>query len=149
MNVAEGFIISFLVLIAGSYIIPHLLYRRSTGQWLTPLTPILRVLAIIFRPLTALMQFLESLYELSEPESDDDKPVSPAEEIEALISAGEEEGIIQKEDRRLIQSVVEFGDKRVSEVMTPRRDIVAIEASKTLADLRVLVLNERFSRIPV
>ena len=40
--------------------------------------------------------------------------------IEALILAGEEEGIIEKGDRELIQSVVAFGDKTVREVMTPR-----------------------------
>ncbi len=52
-------------------------------------------------------------------------------DIEALISAGEEEGLIEKDDRKLIESVVAFGDKTVREVMTPRPKIVAIEASRT------------------
>ncbi len=70
-------------------------------------------------------------------------------DIEALISAGEEEGIIEKDDRKLIESVVAFGDKTVREVMTPRPKIVAIEASRTLDDLRELVIHEQYSRIPV
>ena len=49
-----------------------------------------------------------------------EEPPTPAENIEALIYAGTEEGLIQEEDRKLIQSVVEFGDKMVREVMTPR-----------------------------
>ena len=72
----------------------------------------------------------------------------PAENIEALISAGTEEGLIEEEDRKLIQSVVEFGDKVVREVMTPRPNIVAISADATLEQLRQLVITEQYSRIP-
>jgi len=46
--------------------------------------------------------------------SDEEQP-TPAENIEALISAGQEEGLIEEQDRKLIQSVVEFGDKVVRE----------------------------------
>src|SRR6185369_17186434 len=53
------------------------------------------------------------------------------------------------QDRKLIQSVVEFGDKVVREVMTPRPNVVAIQADATLKQLRQLVINEQFSRIPV
>ena len=73
----------------------------------------------------------------------------PSGDIEALISAGEEEGIIEKDDRKLIESVVAFGDKTVREVMTPRPKIVAIEANRSLEDLRELVIHEQYSRIPV
>ena len=73
----------------------------------------------------------------------------PEEHIEALICAGEEEGIIEKGDRELIQSVVAFGDKTVREVMTPRPRIVAIRQDATLEELRQLVIHEQFSRIPV
>src|SRR5262249_2936316 len=70
-------------------------------------------------------------------------------DIEALITAGEEEGIIEKDDRKLIESVVAFGDKTVREVMTPRPKIVAIEADRSLEDLRELAIHEQYSRIPV
>ena len=75
-------------------------------------------------------------------------PPTPEEHIEALISAGEEEGLIQKGDRELIQSVVAFGDKTVREVMTPRPNIVAIRQNASLEELRQLVIHEQFSRIP-
>ena len=57
--------------------------------------------------------------------------------------------MIEEEDRKLIQSVVEFGDKVVREVMTPRPNIVAISADATLEQLRQLVITEQYSRIPV
>jgi CBS domain containing-hemolysin-like protein len=145
----EGFGLGWLVMLVASYFLPQALYRRSSGHWLLPLVPLLRLLEILFRPLTALLKFLQSLFELSSPDSASEKAASPKEEIEALISAGETEGIIEKEDSRLIQSVVAFGDKRVREVMTPRRSVVGIEASSGLEELRRLVKHEQYSRIPV
>jgi len=99
--------------------------------------------------LAALLGFVETLAEISQPRESLEEGASPQEEIEALIAAGEEEGLIEEGDKRLIQSVVAFGDKRVREVMTPRPNIVGIDGSRSVEDLRRLVINEQFSRIPV
>ena len=72
------------------------------------------------RPLVGALGFFQSLIELAQPDAPAAENGTSAENIEALISAGEEEGLIEKEDRKLIQSVVAFGDKTVREVMTPR-----------------------------
>src|SRR5260370_40991862 len=69
--------------------------------------------------------------------------------IEALVEAAEEEGIIEPEQADLIEQVVEFSDKRVREVMTPRPDIVAIHAEATLEELHAKVVETKFSKIPV
>ena len=90
-----------------------------------------------------------SLIDLADDTSKVEDTPTQAENIDALISAGTEEGLIEEEDRKLIQSVVEFGDKVVREVMTPRPNIVAISADSTLEQLRQLVINEQYSRIPV
>ena len=137
-----------LMLIAG-YAIPQIFYRRSNGTWLVPLVPLLRSLAVALKPVTAVFNFFYSLVEISHENSGGEEPATPAENIEALISAGTEEGLIEEQDRKLIQSVVEFGDKVVREVMTPRPNIVAISADSTLEELRQLVINEQYSRIPV
>ncbi|WP_321477453.1 hemolysin family protein [uncultured Paludibaculum sp.] len=144
----EGFILGWLVMMVASYLIPQALYRRSSGHWALPLVPLLHFLALLFKPLTAFLGFLQSLFELAESDSHEDKQ-DPSEEIEALITAGEEEGIIEKEDSRLIQNVVAFGDKKVREVMTPRREIVGIDVGETLTALRKLLKEQQFSRIPV
>ena len=138
-----------LTMIAVSFALPQLLYRRTSGRWLLPLVPLLRLFALIARPCVALLKFFQSLIDLTDDAvSPADEPTS-AENIEALISAGTEEGLIEEEDRKLIQSVVEFGDKVVREVMTPRPNIVAISADATLEQLRQLVITEQYSRIPV
>jgi CBS domain containing-hemolysin-like protein len=131
-----------------SYGLPQLLYRRTAGHWLLPLVPLVRALAWLARPWVVSLEFFQSLVELADETAAEEKP-TPAENIDALISAGTEEGLIEEQDRELIQSVVEFGDKVVREVMTARPDIVAIPADSTLEQLRQLVINEQFSRIPV
>lgn len=100
-------------------------------------------------PLTALVRLYQSLLDLDKPANGETAPADSVEHIEALITAGAEEGILEEEDRKLIHSVVAFGDKSVREVMTPRPDIVAISADKSLEDLRQLVIHEQYSRIPV
>jgi CBS domain containing-hemolysin-like protein len=139
----------WLAMVAVAYALPQLLYRRTTGQWLVPLAPMLRGLAWLARPCVATLSFFQSLIDLADADTGNGEAPTSAENIEALISAGTEEGLIQEDDRKLIQSVVEFGDKVVREVMTPRPNIVAISADATLAQLRQLVITEQYSRIPV
>jgi putative hemolysin len=140
-------VLSGVFTIVGTYIVPHILYRRTSGRGLLPLTPLFRAVAWTARPLTWLLEFLQSLFDLGSAEQTAEQP-SPEEHIGALITAGREEGIIEEADRELIQSVVAFGDKTVREVMTPRPKIVAIRRDATLEELRQLVINEQFSRIP-
>ncbi|HXU21024.1 MAG TPA: transporter associated domain-containing protein, partial [Verrucomicrobiae bacterium] len=66
-----------------------------------------------------------------------------------FVDAATEEGIIEQHDARLIEQVVEFGDKRVREVMTPRPDVIAISARATLEEFRERVVETKFSRLPV
>lgn len=140
---------SWLTMMAAAYGLPQLLYRRTSGRLLLPLVPLLRAIALVAQPCVALMRFFRSLVDLTDDDAAPEEPPTPAENVDALISAGTEEGLIHEEDREMIQSVVEFGDKVVREVMTPRPEIVAIAASATLEELRTLVINEQYSRIPV
>jgi CBS domain containing-hemolysin-like protein len=140
-------VISSMVTIVATFVVPQMVYRKSKGTGLIPLVPLFGLVALAVRPLIWLLEFLQSLFELG-GEEQKVTPPTPEEHIEALISAGEEEGLIQKGDRELIQSVVAFGDKTVREVMTPRPNIVAIQQNATLEELRQLVIHEQFSRIP-
>jgi CBS domain containing-hemolysin-like protein len=67
----------------------------------------------------------------------------------AYLEAGEEQGLIEGDEKRLLQSIVDFGGTLVREVMTPRPDIVAIQAGATVADLRALFREQEYSRFPV
>jgi CBS domain containing-hemolysin-like protein len=145
----QSAVAALLAMLGAGYALPQLLYRRTSGRWLLRLVRVLRAMAWVARPCVALMGFFQSLVELTDSDAAPEEPPTPAENVEALIDAGTEEGLIHEGDRELIQSVVEFGDKVVREVMTPRPRIVSIAAGATLEELRTLVINEQYSRIPV
>ncbi|HXJ40204.1 MAG TPA: hemolysin family protein [Bryobacteraceae bacterium] len=147
--IVEALLVAWAGMVVCAYAVPQVLYRRTSGHWLRAVVPFYKVSAIVIRPLVALLSFGHSLLEIVNPEPEESEPATAAENIEALISAGEEEGLIEKDDRQLIQSVVEFGDKTVREVMTPRPNIVAIAGDRTLEELHALVVTEQYSRIPV
>ena len=142
-------IAAWLLMMLCAYLIPQLLFRRTSGRWIAHLMPFYAAAALAIRPLVLALSFLHSLLDITAHEAERDEPATSAENIEALITAGTEEGLIQEDDRKLIQSVVEFGDKVVREVMTARPNMVAIQANETLEALHQLVVLEQYSRIPV
>lgn len=148
-SIPAACVLSAIAILVATYMVPQVLYRRSSGHWMSPLVPFYRALALLVAPLAWLLNFSHSLIELGNGQTPGEQPTDPSEHIDALIEAGTEEGIIEEDDRKLIQSVVAFGDKTVREVMTPRPSIVAIQQDKTLEDLRQLVIHEQYSRIPV
>jgi CBS domain containing-hemolysin-like protein len=146
--VLESVIAAWLLMMLCAYLIPQLLFRRTSGHWLAALLPFYSAASLIIRPLVLALSFLQSLLDITTQEAERDEPATSAENIEALITAGTEEGLIQEDDRKLIQSVVAFGDKVVREVMTPRPNVVAIAANENLEALHELVVHEQYSRIP-
>lgn len=142
-----GFFVVLDVLLC-AHVIPAILLTRTRGQWLQSCTRILRTSILLVSPFVAVSQIAQSLVSLGKEEEEAEAP-TPSENIEALMMAGEEEGFLGKEDRQLIQSVVEFGDKTVREVMTPRPEIVAVSADTTVDQLKQMLAKRRFSRIPV
>jgi CBS domain containing-hemolysin-like protein len=109
-----------------------------------------RALQILIWPVQAILELLISILHLSdEAESESSKEEEQQQAIEALVDAATEEGIIEQDEARLIESVVEFGDKRVRDVMTPRPDVVAVRAEASLEEVSELIVDTKFSRVPV
>jgi CBS domain containing-hemolysin-like protein len=98
-------------------------------------------------PITVFVRFFFSVASLAEEQT------TPAEEaavdVEALLEAGEEEGILEENDMDLVRSAVEFGDKLVREVMTPRPEVFAVLESITLEQFLEQLREHTFSRVPV
>src|SRR5277367_3093428 len=128
-------------------LLPLLLIAGVSGQWISPLVPAVRLSLWIVWPILAVLDLAVSVLRLSEEEPS--APVAEQKAIEALVDAATEEGIIEQDEARLIEQVVEFGDKRVRDVMTPRPDVIAISAKATLEELRERVVKTKFSRLPV
>ena len=148
-EVAQAVLGAVLVIVIFNQFLPFVFFTRTTGQWIVRLTPLVRVLLYLVLPVTLLLAFLLSIAELAEPRPGD--PVEDTSEaaVEALIEAGEEEGIIEEGDRDLVRSAVEFGDKVVRDVMTPRPHVFAVPAEMTLEAFISGLKKHPYSRVPV
>jgi CBS domain containing-hemolysin-like protein len=129
--------------------VPLLIVRGDPERVLELLLPSFAAVARVVQPLTAALARLvvakRDRPTITAAESEEQQ----GEAAQAYIDAGEQEGLIEGDERRLIQSIVDFGDTLVREVMTPRPDIVAIRADATLDELRTLLREQGYSRIPV
>ncbi len=147
-EVAEAALLLALIVIVFNRLLPFILFSRTRGAWLMKFLIVLRALIYVAMPVTLVLAFCTSVAALTREQSEPE-PESPAEAVDALIEAGQEEGILEESDRELIQSVVEFGDKTVREVMTPRPEIFAVPSDTTIEKLTDMLRARRFSRIPV
>lgn len=137
-----------LVIIVCDRLLPYVLFTRTRGEWLVHFISLLQGLIYLMLPITITLGFGLSVAALAEPH-EPEEPEHPSEAVDALIEAAEEEGILQESDRQLIQSVVEFGDKTVREVMTPRPNIFAIPDTTTIETFTAMLREKPHSRIPV
>jgi putative hemolysin len=142
---------AFIILevVVAMHFIPDILLYRTTGRWLIPLLPFVRASLVLVWPVRVFLEGAESLARISEQEKEQTEEQRTEEGIEALVEAAEEEGIIEPEQAELIEQVVEFSDKRVREVMTPRPDIFAIASGATLEELHAKTTETGFTRLPV
>jgi len=129
-------------------LIPQALLVRTSGRWLRPFLPALWGALEMTWPLRAVLGLAISVAHITDEERPE-RVQTQHEEIEALVEAAQEEGILEQHEADLIEQVMEFGDKRVLQFMTPRPDIVAIPADATLAQLRLLLIESKYSRVPV
>jgi putative hemolysin len=137
-----------LLILVFDRLIAQILFARTRGLWIRRIVFVLQVLFYLILPVTIVLQLLLSIAALAEPE-DKAEEEHPSEAMEALLEAGEEEGILEESDRELVRSVVEFGDKVVREVMTPRPEIFAVPGTLTLREFTAEVNEHAFSRVPV
>ena len=137
-----------LIVIVFNQFLPYVFFCRTKGQWLTRWTLLLRMLIYLVLPATLVLGFLQSVTSLTK-EHVEEQPESPAEAVDALIEAGQEEGIIHAGDRDLIQSVVEFSGKTVREAMKPRPEMMAVPVNTTVEQFIELLKTKPFSRVPV
>ncbi|HEX4154919.1 MAG TPA: hemolysin family protein [Acidobacteriaceae bacterium] len=136
-----------LVLVFFDRLIPQLLVTRTRGRWVAKVSVLFQVLFYVVLPVTLLIGLLLSIVGLAEPEAAAQE--HPGEAVDALLEAGEEEGILEESDRELVRSVVEFGDMVVREVMTPRPEIFAVRGTMPLAEFERKIRKQGFSRVPV
>ena len=143
------------LLMAGIFrqLIPRLISLRNPEKTLLALLPVVkpfyRLLSYVADPLHRRAKRLRRERELAEAREEEEEDDNDGGDIQALIDVGAEEGILEEEEGELIHSIIEFGDTRVSEVMTPRTEIFALPVSATVREARDVMIESKYSRLPV
>jgi len=143
----EIIFLSLLLLIFGE-IIPKVIAIRNSLKFAESVYLPLRFMFFILSPIIFLLHkfsvFFEQVLSVK-----DEKIFDSEEELKILTELGEEQGTLEEEESEMIQSIINFNDKYAGEILTPRVDIIGIEASSTLDEVMDLISKEQFSKIPV
>jgi CBS domain containing-hemolysin-like protein len=131
-------------------LVPLLIVRSDPERVLELLLPSFRPAARALAPVAQWTSRAVASRRVASAAAADEDPAEQANDVaKAYIDTAEQEGIIEGEERRLLQSIVDFGDTLVREVMTPRPDIVSIRGEATIGDLKALFREQEYSRFPV
>jgi putative hemolysin len=125
------------------------LIPEDTGEViLRALIPFSRTAYYVFWPaLFPLRKLLERLGR-HKPDDGEEEEITD-EEVQAYIDVGEEEGIIEASEGKMLQSIVDFGDRLAHEIMTPRIDVMAFDARRPIEELGRLFSESKYARIPI
>jgi CBS domain containing-hemolysin-like protein len=150
MEVPQPLLVAFVTMVFSVLffreVIPAIVARKNPEKVLMLLLPAFRIYARIVRPVSRPLARLVSFF-VGGREKPEEKVTE--EEVQAYIEAGKEEGILEGDEGRMVQSILYLGDKVVREVMTPRTEIVAISENATVGELRGLFGEQKYSRVPV
>jgi putative hemolysin len=131
-------------------LLPLVVVSRDPERALDLLLPTFAPVARALGPMTRWIARAVASPKRGGPAPTPDEAAEAANETaKAYIDTAEQEGLIEGEERRLLQSIVDFGDTLVREVMTPRPDIVAVRDAATVGDVRALFREQEYSRFPV
>ena len=144
-----------LVTVVFRQIIPRLIVRSRPERKLLVLLPIVRPLysaaKVLTSPISSFFQSrdLQKIEQTQTPDAVDEETDSGVDDIQALMEVGEAEGILEEEERQMIESLFEFAETRTGEIMTPRTEICAVSIDATIKEVRDLMIGEKYSRLPV
>ncbi len=116
-----------------------LLVCRAVSVVITVFKPVVAVLNVVTGALTRLFGCVPG----------EKVPLITAAELKTIVNVSHEEGVLESEERTMINNVFDFGDSKAKDVMTPRTDIVAVPLDVTYGEYVRLVQEEGFSRMPV
>lgn len=143
----------FAVILLFRQFLPRLIAQNQPERVLLLTLPLFqifyRLFAFFIVPLNALLSRWQTGGQPSSLADEDDDDQDTTQEVQALIDVAAEEGIIEEDEGELIQSVIEFGDTLVGEIMRPRPQIVAMPITATVEAARRLIMDAKYSRIPV
>lgn len=142
-------VITIAVIIFGETI-PKITAKQNATRFSLKITPFVRFLSIVLKPLVKAVVWLVNLLtpkkELEEDEEDEDESI---EELATIIETAEDEGVLDEDQKELLIAAIDFADISAYEVMTARVDIDAIDIEDSMEEIMELVNSTPFTRLPV
>lgn len=148
MGVMMATVFMLVVILAVGEITPKSLAKSSPEKFALFFTPMILFVSRVFSPITWIFQKFSSTVNKCACNGED-VPTLTEEELMLMVDEIEEEGELEEAESDLIKSAIRFDDKCVSEVLTPRVDIVGIEKGATMEEVKTLFIRSGFSRLPV
>jgi CBS domain containing-hemolysin-like protein len=148
-QVIAAIVLSLFVLIFCE-IAPKSLALRFNESFALAMAPVVSFVTLVLRPLVGgLTAFSRLLVRAATPGRNVRGPFVTEDELIMLVQMGAQEGVVEQEERQMIAGILEMTDKAVHEVMVPRVDVVAMDASKSVGDIIRIIMDSGHSRIPI
>ena len=141
-------VMTILILIFGE-VLPKSFAKESSEKFALAFSRPLRILMTLFWPVVFLFIQLKKVAKHLSPIKEEETPTVTEQELKFIVESIEDEGVLEKQESELVQHALEFDEKTVQEVLTPRVDMTTLDIEDDLQTNIGLVLTERFSRIPV
>ncbi len=139
-----------LIVLVFCEITPKTAAVQAPERWARVLVGPVEALAFVLRPVIAALTFITGgIVRLFGGQAVRHGPFVTEEELRLLVEVGEEEGVLEEDEREMIHNVFELADTAVREVMVPRIDMVTVEAEATVEEAMTLIIQGGQSRIPV
>ena len=143
------FLMTLLILIFGE-ITPKNIAIDYTEEIVLFIAPIMNVFVKIFSPVVwVLTNFTNGLLHLFGLNKQEKKPLITEEELKTIVEVSSQEGVLESDEKEIIDNIFEYSDMRVKDIMIQRMDIVAVDVSATYEEVVEAFGEKQFSRIPV
>jgi CBS domain containing-hemolysin-like protein len=140
-------LIAALLVVSLGELLPEAWVLRAPEQWAVVFAPLIAGLQWLLGPFVRLILFLSS--RVTQPLAGRQVPFVTEEEIKTMVDAGEEGGVIEEEEKEMIYSIFQIGETMAREIMVPRIDVLALEATTTVPQAVDAVMAAGHSRVPV
>ncbi len=146
---AATMIITIIILIFGE-ITPKTLASQNAEKVSIGVAKIISGVVIISTPVVKVMNLITNgLIRILGGDTSGKTPTITEAELKTMVNVSHEEGVLEVDERRMINNVFDFGDSKAKDVMTPRTDMICVEDNITYDEIVSIFKEERFSRLPV
>ena len=147
-TVTSTVVLTVIVLIFGEVLPKNIAIENSEKMCMNS-SAVLYILMILLTPVTFVLLKLNKVAKNIASNDNEKEPTVTEDELKYIVESIEEEGVLEEQESDLVQSALEFDEKTVYDILTPRVHMTAIDIEDEPQKIKEIILTERYSRIPV